>query len=616
MTRDLYTGVTARIEIFYFTCECYWNVSLKKKEVLIVKASEAFLVHGEMVEIKNPKTKAVEQDAYVGFVKSVVEDKPSEMVIIPNPEITVYVTKPQFRQNTIKKECIKKTDCDAYRTQVKNITQTLFNAINNPGRFRPVYGFINPKKMLSSPYVYGADIDYGVHLKYAYNKANGGKSPSKYRVGALDIETDVNGTKQIILITYMNWDGQTYVGVLKEFFRDHTVDEAMALWKKTEREFRDKLTKKIQSQYDKSNPIDVHLQIFDKEVDLIKWVFDRIHECKPDFCGIWNIAYDIPYILDRLEFRGVDPCDVFCSPDVPVQWRKCNFHLDKGKKGDHITDRWSWLHLTDYTCYIDSMALYGRLRKAKGRESSYKLNDIGTKEIGAGKLEFGDGEGHSTMQLNHPVEYTVYNIVDVLILHVMEEKNNDMFNMVMLSDVSMLDEFHHQSVQLKNSFYAYLDEIGMVPCSVGDQLTQPWDQWLHNQGGAVLDPDRALGITVPCLQESEDVGRAARFIADIDVTSMYPSALIAFNVTRETKLATVLNIDNTQRAGKVIDVEQVRLDPKDVPGLKNIEVEHFFKNAIYAEANCMYAAQMFNLPSYDGIDRYMSEHHPELCATV
>jgi len=118
------------------------------------------------------------------------------------------------------------------------------------------------------------------------------------------------------------------------------------------------------------------------------------------------------------------------------------------------------------------------------------------------------------------------------------------------------------------------------------------------------------------LLESDDVGRAARFIADIDVTSMYPSALIAFNVTRETKLATILNIDNTKRAGKTVDVEQVRLDPKEVPGLKNIPVELFCKNAIYVEANAMYVGKMFNLPGFDEIDRYMKDNHPELCAVA
>lgn len=659
-----------------------------------MKASEGFLLHGNYIKTGDRKA-GNERDCYVGFVKS-VEDGHTEIIMRENPEISVYVTKPQFRTNTIKKECELKSHCDQYRTTLLRLNDTLYNAINNPGRNRPVYGFIPPKKLLSNPYVYGADIDYGVHLKYAYNRANGGRSPSSYNVGHLDIETDVNDTEQIILITFMNGDGRTFVGVLKEFYQsfhpttdqkvvagrnyavkkphtkntyislydllgcnptpgtsleslrstvavclrkmnpkwninaenvaiyarqEHTIDEARAHWVKTEREFRDKLEpKKVQPMYDKMNPLDIHFELFDKEVDLIKWIFDRIHECKPDFCTIWNIAFDIPYILDRLRFRGVDPKDVFCHPDVPKQWQICEFKLDKGKKDSHITDLWSWLKCTDYTCFLDGMCLYGRLRKAKGRDSSYKLNDIGTKEIGAGKLEFGDGEGHSTMQSDHPVEYTVYNIVDVLILRVMEAKNNDVRNLVMLSDASTLDEFHHESVKLKNSFYVYLDGIGKIPGSVGDPLEHPWDKYIHNKGGAVLDPERSVGhcpgVTVPCLDETDDIGRQARFVLDEDVTAMYPSADQAFNITRETKLATVLNIDNTRRAGKKVDIEQIKFDPKEVPGLRNYDVPSFFVNAIYTEANAISVGKYFGLPSFDGVDKFIHENHPEMVAVA
>lgn len=509
-----------------------------------MKSSEAFFTHGCYVT-QGDKKAGNFRDAYVGFVKSLV-DGHKEMILVKEPQVTVYVTKPQFRVNTIKRECIRKDLCDSYRTKISNMSETLFNAINNPGRFRPIYGYIHPRKVLDNPHVYGADIDYGVHLKYAYTKANQGKLPDSYTVGHLDIETDVNGSQEIILITFMNHDGHTYTGVLKNFilgeqpiFTNETIEDKAAreakiledrvkqvddLWAKTEREFRDKLEKKVLAKYDKSEPIKIHLEVFDSEVELIKWVFDRIHECKPDFCTIWNIAYDIPYILNRLQFRGIDPTEVFCHPDVPKEWRMCKFHLDKGKKDSHIVDLWSWLHCTDYTVFIDGMCLYGRLRKAKGRDSSYKLNDIGAKEIGTGKLEFGSGEGHSTMQLYHPVEYTVYNIVDVLVLRVMELKNNDVRNMVMLSDVSTMDEFHHQSVQLKNSFYAYLDKLNMVPGSVGNAIEQAWDKWINNKGGAVLDPDRSFeNIAVKSILNCDDVGRVSRFVCDIDVTSIQAS---------------------------------------------------------------------------------------------
>jgi hypothetical protein len=221
------------------------------------------------------------------------------------------------------------------------------------------------------------------------------------------------------------------------------------------------------------------------------------------------------------------------------------------------------------------------------------------------------------MQVHHPVEYTVYNIVDVLILRVMEIKNRDIFNMVMLSDVSTMDEFHHQSIQLKNSFYVYLDKKGKVPGSVGNALDQPWDHCIDNKGGAVLDPERSFeNIAVPSIFGSEAIGRVARFVLDLDVTSEYPYTLITMNITRETKLATVLNIDNTNRAGKEINCEDIRLDPKEIPGLKNIDVISWFSLAIYTQSNALKVAKTFNLPTLDELDRIIAEDYPELCQTV
>jgi hypothetical protein len=505
-----------------------------------MKSSESFLLHGEMVSAGS-KQDGDYRETYVGILKSVV-DGHKEVLVVQDPEVPIYIAKPQFRTNTIKKECEYKKNCDVYRTKTSKISETIFKAING----RIFYGYLHPKKMLSDPYVYGADIEYSARLKYAISKANKGARPTSYNIGHLDIETDVTGSEQIILITFMNGDGNTYVGVLKEFFAKGTVltpsdtkedverkyaetiakrrSQVDKLWNKTEREFRSKLTDEAQKIYDKSNPIQVHLKVCDTETELITWIFDRIHECVPDFITIWNIAYDIPYILNRLKFRGIDPVTVFCHKDIPKHLRRCEFHLDKGKKDSHITDLWSWLHCTDYTCWIDAMCLYGRLRKAKGRDSSYKLNDIGAKEVGAGKLEFGEGEGHYDMQMKHQVEYTVYNIIDVLILRVMELKTKDIFNLVMLSGDSMLDEFNHEAIKLKNSFFVYLDEKGMIPGTVGETLDQPFDVWLHNRGGAVLDPERSFAnISVASLEETDDVGRVCRFVCDEDVTSILAS---------------------------------------------------------------------------------------------
>lgn len=598
-----------------------------------MKAKDAFLLSGELVEIGSKSDKTY-QLAYVGFLHAIESDEKS-FVIIEDPEITVYVTKPQFRTNTIKKECVDKKECDVYKCRMSRMDEVLFNAINNPGKFRPVYGYIHPKKLLSSPYVYAADIEYGTRLKYAYNKVNGGRSPLAFNVGHLDIETDVTGSEKIILITFMNGNGETYVAVLKEFFaRGMPLDvssnaeelkkqeeelinkrkaEFDALWKKTEREFRGKLNEKVLPIYDAADQVKIHLKVCDTEEMVIRWMFEQIHNCKPDFITVWNLDYDVPFILNRLNFLNIDPTDIFCHPEVPKKWRMCKYHHDKGKEDSHITDLWHWLHCTDYSCWIDSMCLYGRLRKAKGREPSYTLNAIGAKEIGAGKLEFGDDEGHYEMQMRHQVEYTVYNVVDVLILRVMELKNNDVLNMVKLSGDSLPSDFNHESVKLKNSFYVQLDGINMVPGSVGVALDQPFDKFIDNRGGAVLDPDRSFkNIAVPSLIETDDIGRVSRFVVDLDVKALYPSTDIAMNITRETKLATVLNIDNTKRVGKRIEIDDIRLDPEEVPGLKNIDVNSWFLAAIYVNSNAFRVAKTFNLPSFDEVDQIIREQYPEL----
>jgi len=488
------------------------------------------MLHGEYIGKRTLTANGCpDSDAYVAILKSLV-DGHTEIKIIDNPEVPIYITKPQFRNNTSKKELEEKSHLDMYRTPYKDIPTTIWKATNNTigsgvgYGSRPAYrsapSFVQPRKMLSNPFVYGADIDMGVHVKLAYNKVNGGRLPLDYNVGFFDIETDVNGTNQIILITFMNGDGQTYVGILKEFYLNHTVAEAQKLWEqKVEPELRSKLTNKAKKAYEKSGGIHINFQICDDEVALIKWIFSKIHYHKPDFIGIWNMSYDIPYILKRLEFRGIDPKQIFCSPDVPWKYRFCKYKDDPGKPGGHLVDRWPWFCCTAYTRWIDSLMLYGRLRKAKPREPSYKLGDIGGKEIGTGKLEFGEGKGHSEMQRFHQVKYTVYNVVDVLLMWIMELKNHDVRSMMQLIGVSTLDCFAHQSIQLKNYFYDYLDKCGAVPASIGDRIDDPWDFLIKNKGGAVLDPSRA-SIAVPTLLEDDVVLRGGRFVCDIDVSSI------------------------------------------------------------------------------------------------
>ena len=75
------------------------------------------------------------------------------------------------------------------------------------------------------------------------------------------------------------------------------------------------------------------------------------------------------------------------------------------------------------------------------------------------------------------------------------------------------------------------------------------------------------------------------------------------NCAKETKLYTVLHIDNTRRRGKILlkrpedEKDPVILDQERCPGVKNFDVNSFF-----------------NLPGFAEIDQYMAKVHPTLTA--
>ena len=53
----------------------------------------------------------------------------------------------------------------------------------------------------------------------------------------------------------------------------------------------------------------------DNEINLIKDLFAAINSFKPDFALAWNMGFDIPYIIARIQTLGYNPEDIMCSND-------------------------------------------------------------------------------------------------------------------------------------------------------------------------------------------------------------------------------------------------------------------------------------------------------------
>ena len=578
-------------------------------------------------------------DAVIANVKD-ADTNVSKLVIQENPMVPFWITKPAYRNHEFKKEYAQESELDGYIAPSNRLGEEIYRALNDG---RPPRGFIRFKQLLDSPYVYGADIEPEVLLKCKIKAANPDVPPPILNIGALDIETSVLGGNEIICATFV--DGTThevYCSIYKPFMGNNkikdiegkitklngTLEDLKERVRIRHKDFFEGLNDAAKKLVD-AKPFHVNYHITDDELDEIQWLFDRINDCKPDFVCIWNMGYDIPYIIDRIRFRQGNPADVMSHPDVPPKWRYCNFRPDRSEV-DHITDRWDWLDLTSYTCFVDSMCLYGRIRKVKGREISYRLEYIATKDLGTGKLDFGQGADHHVMQEEQFLDYVAYNIIDAVLLVLLDEMNEDISNLVSLSGYSRLQDFSRQTVQLKNYFYAKLREQHCVTAAVGNSMLTKWDTYIANVGGGVLSPTLAKNTGIAILEEASAITDVCKYAADIDVTSFYPSAADGSNISKETKLFTTLAIEGFDPGKEVRQkiYEEYGSDFKTNKSLPtklkdqldaqlyeatkatSIHTEDYFGNVVAPYENGVYVChKFFNLPNYTEMLELFNQEH-------
>ena len=554
-------------------------------------------LHGTYIP---PENNSSNMDAIIACVKNIETGK-SELHIIKNPHTQVYVIKEGLRNFEFKREYARIADCDMYITPYKLQYEILANALG----IRNKDPFFMKRAVEASPYALTWDINPLIRMKCEYLDHTE-KSATDLRIGMLDLETSVLGDEQILCASVCSWpDREVYCFILDDpWLRTKNAEEELT--KRTEKEhklFVEGLNDKARKIWDKQ-PVKVVYKLCHNEKELLIELFKYIHSCKLDFLGIWNMGYDVPYIKARAEFRQLDLAELWCHPDVPAEFRYFVWREDKSKV-DHFTDVWHVVDAPGYTYWYDAMALYSRLRKVKGREILYTLDYIGNKIIGTGKMRFGTNESHYLMQTNDRIGYCVYNTLDVIIPSIMDAITYDVASMIELADCAMIQDFAKQTVQLKAQFYKYLLNLRLIPGSVAGSIKQQYDNAIGNIGGAVLNPTLMKVKGLPCLKESSLRSSIYRLAMDLDVSSFYPSATIAFNISRETKLMSVLWIEGCKYTIDQILAEENSNKRKE---MAKANAEYF--NALFGRVPCVrenavaIGHEYFNLPDYKEMLEY------------
>jgi hypothetical protein len=524
------------------------------------------------------KNKETHQDAVL--IKTAYLDEQGNrqphLEILRNPKRPFWVTKPQFRNHEFKKDYCDKSELDEYRVNERDLFHEAHKALTG----YPPRGFgNNPRKLLDSPYIYGADIRLETLLKRDYIQKFEGENFIPLTTGFLDIETSVlpgsYGNINLITVTH---ETKVYVGINDNYLYKtvETKEHGIVKVKATIDEVTDVVNKALFKHIEK-HKFEITYYIAKDEIDLITWIFQQIHRNKTDFIGIWNLGFDIPKILENMEMLNIDPTNILCHPDVPNEFKIVRYKPDN-KKTDHFTDKWNWFYLSGYTQFIDSLGLYSRIRKAKGYLSSYKLTDILNKEIGETKLSLGEEGTHYIMQTKRFLEYIAYNIFDAMSLQIMEWKTTDLTTMMILAGITSLDDYSKQKAIVTNELFDYYVTKNKIVGSVGMDMSNEFTDSILKIGGTVLPPEKSKGVGTNAIKERPDFETMLHvFVSDVDFSAYYPKTQCASNISSETKQDTAISIEN----------------------MTYEEVQSYYSNIISTKENSVHICnRYYGLPNY------------------
>lgn len=271
--------------------------------------------------------------------------------------------------------------------------------------------------------------------------------------------------------------------------------------------------------------------IFDSEEELLKAYIKFTSSAHPDIISGWNSnGFDIPYIINRAKNILGEKWAKRLSPIGVIKEREY-----------HITEN------TTQTRYeIAGISLLDMLEVYKNytfsEKENYRLGYIANVEIGATKLEY---EGTIVELYEDWQKYVEYNIQDTRLLRQLEDK---------LGYIKMLINFcygcrvpfeHYDRTTrvLDGAFISELAKEGIVLPDVNRELKD-----VKYPGGYVKDPLRGMHD----------------WIISFDATSLYPSIMMNWNISPETKVGVINDIYLKQiHKGLMTNLKYIKNDPKE-----------------------------------------------------
>lgn len=463
---------------------------------------------------------------------------------IEDPRYMMYIVKPQYRDYTHYPSYMPLDRCDQKIVKFKNIINEIVKVGGKKLADYKEWCNKNNKSAKKNlhhyPYVLATDYPYTNYFRCEW-MLHYHDYDMQYSLSKVFADIEVDGidapgfpTADICPINAVAVvDAETKT--VHSFLLRNPENPLIEQFEKNLPNFIDKCHMTFDESYGELN-YEIHM--YDTEIDMITEVFRLFNTLARDFILFWNMAFDIPYFIDRIKALGHDPMKIMCDPEFiqdELYYRKDHRHHDFKTKNDVFT-------CTSKSVYLDQMSQYIKIRKARSELKTVRLNAIAKAELNDEKLDYSDEANIKTLPYENYELFVLYNIKDTLLQYGIEMKTHDIDNVFQRSliNATQYESAFSQTILLKNRAYLSYYKQGFI---IGNNNNIDYGNRGFDNDGADKDEDEDeegfAGALVgdPMLNEKvgvEILGRPSKFIfsrvIDYDFSSMYPNITITHNI--------------------------------------------------------------------------------------
>lgn len=472
--------------------------------------------------------------------------------VIINPEYEFYKLLPEIPIPSYNKLFVPKEEVYPISTPYTNLLKRIAEETNNLEFFYSNLqaGNSRANKILHfEPDIFNSDMNIDDHYRFQFDKTysnqliNVDKAFFDIEVDTLHMKGDFPelGECPINAVSYI------YENKIRSFLlrndKNNLIDEfeneLKSDHKKLFKELNDFIIENVggieRAKKFKLDNLEYEFIFYDEEICLIHDLFAIINKDEPDFLLAWNMAFDVPYIIERIIALGYDPKDFMCHPDFDDEHREAKYYIDErhlneyAERGDRYT-------ISANTVYLDQLIHFASRRKGQAAFPDFKLDTAGSIIADVKKLDYSNITTQISMlpYLNFKV-FVFYNIMDTIVQKCIEEEVKDIdyvFGKCLMNN-TRYDKCHRQTVYLTNRATKEWYNKGYI---IGNNTVD--GKSYKFKAALVHDPTNNSDFMK--LRIGNQVINVADNLNDFDFKSLYPSTAREHNMAPNTQIGKIV----------------------------------------------------------------------------